>query len=84
MGRGQSGTSLALPAGIPAQVVQQIQQVAHAVFTQAFVDAMRPTMALAIVVILVAAVGALWARNNPPRARVGTVSRAHQERASVA
>jgi len=84
VGRGQSGTSLALPAGIPAQVVQQIQQVAHAVFTQAFVDAMRPTMALAIVVILVAAVGALWARNNPPRARADTASGAHHERASVA
>jgi len=84
VGRGQSGTSLALPAGIPAQVVQQIQQLAHAVFTQAFVDAMRPTMALAIVVILVAAVGALWARNNPPRAQVDTASAAHQEPASVA
>ena len=84
MGRGQSGTSLALPAGIPARVVQQIQQLAHAVFTQAFVDAMRPTMALAIVVILVAAVGALWARNNPPRAQVDTASAAHQEPASVA
>ncbi|HXN02169.1 MAG TPA: MFS transporter [Candidatus Dormibacteraeota bacterium] len=84
VGRGQSGTSLALPAGIPAQVAQQIQQIAHAVFTQAFVDAMRPTMALAIVVILAAAVGALWARNNPPRAQVDTASGAHQERASVA
>jgi EmrB/QacA subfamily drug resistance transporter len=82
VGRGQSGTTLALPAGIPAQVAQQIQQVAHAVFTQAFVDAMRPTMALAVVVILAAAVGALWARNNPPRAQ--SAAGAHQERASVA
>jgi len=82
VGRGQSGTSLSLPQGTPAQVVQQIQQVAHAVFTQAFVDAMRPTMALAVVVILVAAVGALWARNNPPRAHAS--ADAHQERASVA
>jgi EmrB/QacA subfamily drug resistance transporter len=82
VGRGQSGTSLSLPQGTPAQVVQQIQQVAHAVFTQAFVDAMRPTMALAVVVILVAAVGALWARNTPPRAHAA--ADAHQERASVA
>ena len=82
VGRGQSGTSLSVPQGTPAQVVQQIQQVAHAVFTQAFVDAMRPTMALAVVVILVAAVGALWARNNPPR--VQATADAHQERASVA
>jgi EmrB/QacA subfamily drug resistance transporter len=82
VGRGQSGASLSLPQGIPAPVAQQIQQVAHAVFTQAFVDAMRPTMALAIVVILAAAVGALWARNNPPRAQAE--AGAHQERASVA
>jgi MFS family permease len=82
VGRGQSGTSLSLPEGIPAPVAQQIQQVAHAVFTQAFVDAMRPTMALAIVVILAAAVGALWARNNPPRAEAE--AGAHQQRASVA
>jgi hypothetical protein len=45
---------------------------------------MRPTMALAIGVILVAAVGALWARNNPARTPVGTASAAHQEPASVA
>ena len=38
VGRGQTGTSLALPAGVPAQLVHQIQLVAHAVFTQAFVD----------------------------------------------
>ena len=64
VGRGQTGTSVALPAGIPAQIAQQIQHVAHLVFTQAFVDAMRPTMALAIAVILVAAVGSMAARNR--------------------
>jgi len=69
VGRGQSGTSLTLPGGIPAQVAQQIQHVAHAVFTQAFVDAMRPTMALAIALILLAAIGALWARNQPSGVR---------------
>src|ERR1700737_1309608 len=80
VGRGQTGTSLSLPAGVPAQIVHQIQLVAHAVFTQAFVDAMRPTMAFAVVIILVAAIGALWARNNPPHAQVDTASAAHQER----
>src|SRR5207253_669490 len=84
VGRGQSGTSLSLPQGIPAPVAQQIQQVAHAVFTQAFVDAMRPTMALAIVVILAAAVGALWARNNPPRPEAEAERDAQPEQASVA
>ena len=84
VGRGQSGTNLALPAGIPAQVAQQIQQVAHAVFTQAFVDAMRPTMALAIAVILLAAIGALWARNQPSKTRSRAERDAQPEQASVA
>jgi EmrB/QacA subfamily drug resistance transporter len=84
VGRGQTGTSLALPPGIPAQVAQQIQQVAHAVFTQAFVDAMRPTMALAIAIILLAAVGAVWARNRPSGAQVQLAPDAQPEQASVA
>src|SRR5207237_10608801 len=84
VGRGQSGTNLALPAGIPAQLAQHIQQVAHAVFTQAFVDAMRPTMALAIAVILLAAIGALWARNQPSRTRSRAERDAQPEQASVA
>ena len=84
VGRGQTGTSLSLPADVPAQVAHQIQQLAHAVFTQAFVDAMRPTMALAIVVVLVAAVGAVAARNGTAgdRARAGTET--YPEPASVA
>src|SRR6266581_1634285 len=84
VGRGQSGTSLALPAGIPAQLAQHIQQVAHAVFTQAFVDAMRPTMALAIAVILLAAIGALWTRNQPSRIQSRAERDAQAEQASVA
>jgi EmrB/QacA subfamily drug resistance transporter len=84
VGRGQTGTSLAIPATVPAQLAQHIQQVAHAVFTQAFVDAMRPTMALAIVVILVAAVGALGVRNRPAKAQVSAGTRAPEAPASVA
>lgn len=64
VGRGQTGTSVSLPPGVPTQIAQQIQHVAHLVFTQAFVDAMRPTMALAIAVILAAAVGSIAARNR--------------------
>jgi hypothetical protein len=55
--------------------------VAHQVFHQAFVDAMRPTMALAIAVILLAAIGALWARNQPSGAQRRN---AQPEEASVA
>ena len=83
VGRGQSGTSVTLPAGVPAQLAQQIQQVAHLVFTQAFVDAMRPTMALGIGVILLAALGAFAVRNRPARP-ASQRSVAAQEPASVA
>src|SRR5207245_6543694 len=59
VGRGQTGGSLQLPAGVPAQIVQQLERIAHAVFTQSFVDAMRPSMALAIAIVLIAAIGVL-------------------------
>ncbi len=84
VGRGQTGTSLSLPAGVPAQVAHQIQQLAHAVFTQAFVDAMRPTMALAIAVVLVAAVGAIAARNGTAGVPAHAAAESEQEPASVA
>ncbi|MGH7777281.1 MAG: DHA2 family efflux MFS transporter permease subunit [Candidatus Dormibacterales bacterium] len=54
VGRGQTGGAK-LPAGLPAQAVAQLQQLFHAVFTHAFVSAMRPTLAVAIVVLLVGA-----------------------------
>jgi EmrB/QacA subfamily drug resistance transporter len=84
VGRGQSGTSVPLPSGVPEPLVQQIQHVAHLVFTQAFVDAMRPTLALAIGVILVAAIGAFAVRNRPAYALPAYVSPAADEPASVA
>jgi MFS family permease len=84
VGRGQTGSSLQLPAGIPAQVAQQLERLAHAVFTQSFVDAMRPSMALAIVVVLVAAVGVLGVRSRAGRAERATGSAAYQEAAPVA
>jgi EmrB/QacA subfamily drug resistance transporter len=62
VGRGQTGSSLQLPSGIPAQIVQQLDGLARAVFTQSFVDAMRPSMALGIAVVLVAAIGVLGVR----------------------
>jgi EmrB/QacA subfamily drug resistance transporter len=84
VGRGQTGTSVSLPAGIPTQLAQQIQHVAHLVFTQAFVDAMRPTMALAIAVILVAAVGSFAARNRGRGEHARGVAESAQAPVSVA
>ena len=50
VGRGQSGVPL--PAGMPAAEAGQIQQLAHEVFAQAFINAMRPSLAVAIAVLL--------------------------------
>ena len=62
VGAGQSGTALALPAGVPADLAAQIGQIAHAVFTHAFVDAMRPSMAIALAVVFLGALVTLRAR----------------------
>jgi EmrB/QacA subfamily drug resistance transporter len=83
VGRGQTGSSLQLPSGIPAQIVQQLDRLAHAVFTQSFVDAMRPSMALGIAVVLVAAVGVFGVRSRAARAEA-TASSAAEQPASVA
>ncbi|MBO0890678.1 MAG: DHA2 family efflux MFS transporter permease subunit, partial [Acidothermales bacterium] len=39
VGSGQSGTKLSLPKGVPQSVIEQLQRVAHEVFTHGFVDA---------------------------------------------
>jgi EmrB/QacA subfamily drug resistance transporter len=62
VGAGQSGTALQLPPGVPADLAAQIGQIAHAVFTHAFVDAMRPAMAIALVVVFIGALVTLRAR----------------------
>jgi len=62
VGAGQSGTALQLPPGTPADLAAQIGQIAHAVFTHAFVDAMRPAMAVALALVFVGALVTLRAR----------------------
>ena len=77
VGAGQSGAALQLPPGIPQQVADQLAQLGHAVFTHAFVDAMRPSMALPIGIVIVAALVSLAARaprrvTSEPRQQVAT------------
>jgi EmrB/QacA subfamily drug resistance transporter len=67
VGRGQTGGSLDLPAGLPGSTVQTIQQLAHDVFANAFVTAMRPSMAVPIAIITLAAVACLAMRSRPLR-----------------
>jgi hypothetical protein len=55
VGAGQSGSSVQTSHGLPQQVMFLIERVAHEVFTNAFVTAMRVTIVLPIAVICVAA-----------------------------
>ncbi|RJL33469.1 DHA2 family efflux MFS transporter permease subunit [Bailinhaonella thermotolerans] len=50
VGAGQTGVHP--PGGLPAEAARRVAELAHEVFTQAFVTAMRPTLAVAVVVIL--------------------------------
>jgi MFS family permease len=80
VGAGQSGASLQLPPGVPAQVVQMLQDAAHYVFTHAFVDAMKPTLILPIVIIVIAAAGTFFVRADKPSAAAEPA----EEKAAVA
>jgi EmrB/QacA subfamily drug resistance transporter len=55
VGAGQTGAAQHLPQSLPKEVADQITKVAGAVFHHGFVTAMKPTMALPIVVVLAAA-----------------------------
>jgi EmrB/QacA subfamily drug resistance transporter len=65
VGAGQTGGSLHLPPGVPSQVVVQLQHIAHDVFANAFVAAMRPTLVLPIAVVVAAALSCFAVRNRP-------------------
>ena len=63
VGASQNGAAaLPLPPGLPQAIVDQLAQLGHAVFTHAFVDAMRPSMALPIAIVIMAAILSLAAR----------------------
>jgi EmrB/QacA subfamily drug resistance transporter len=64
VGRGQTGGSMHAPAGLPADLVAQLQHLAAVVFTHGYVDAMRPTLIVPIVLMLVAAAATLGVRRQ--------------------
>jgi EmrB/QacA subfamily drug resistance transporter len=64
VGAGQA-SGMTLPDGIPASLADQIHAAAQHVFAAGFTDAMRPTMVVPIVVILLAAVAVLFVRSKP-------------------
>jgi len=63
VGRGQTG--VALPSNLPPQAKNQILQLGHDVFAQAYLNAMRPALAVAIIVILFGAVLTLGIERRP-------------------
>jgi hypothetical protein len=71
VGAGQAGASLSLPP--------QVAAVAHAVFTNAFVDAMHPTLVLPIVALVLAAVAAMFIRTR----RVAIVTKEREEQGAA-
>jgi EmrB/QacA subfamily drug resistance transporter len=79
VGAGQTGAGLQL-SGVPANVVQMLQDAAHFVFTHAFVDAMRPTLVLPMVIIAIAAAGTFFVRADKPAAEAQRA----EEKAAVA
>jgi len=60
-----SRPSSALPSGLPADVLQHLQQLAAAVFQHGYVRAMHPTLALPVVAMLVASACCLAAQRHP-------------------
>ncbi len=62
VGRGQTGA--ALPANVPASLVGTIQDLVHHVFVNGYVIAMRPTVAVAVVVLAMASVSCVLVLNR--------------------
>jgi hypothetical protein len=77
VGAGQA-SGMTLPDGVPAPVAEQIHAAAQHAFAAAFTDAMRPTMVLPIVVILLAAGAVLFVRSKPRQGAVNSTDRAEQ------
>jgi len=67
VGRGQSGGAQ-LPAGLPAQVAQALNQLSHDVFVNAFLIAYKPTVYGAVAVLLVASLSCLLVAGRKPPA----------------
>jgi hypothetical protein len=56
---------MSLPDNVPAGLAEQIHAAAQHTFAAAFTDAMRPTMVVPIVVIVLAACAVLFVRSKP-------------------
>jgi MFS family permease len=67
IGTGESGAQL--PAGIPPAVAHQLATLAHDVFTAAFIDAMKPTLAVPIAFLFFTALTTVFIKQQRPSAQ---------------
>jgi EmrB/QacA subfamily drug resistance transporter len=65
VGVGQTGGGMQLPAQIPAFVASRIEALARAVFDHAYVNAVRPTLLVSILVLGIGALSCLMIRRTP-------------------
>ncbi|MEU5880376.1 MFS transporter [Spirillospora sp. NPDC047279] len=63
VGAGQHGAPGQLPPGTPPGLAQQLQELGEAVFKHGFVDAMKPTMLLPVVLVLLGAAACFGVRS---------------------
>jgi EmrB/QacA subfamily drug resistance transporter len=63
VGRGQAVA--ALPRGVPAPLVPRLEHLAHQVFVQSYLQAMRPTLAISVALLVAGAVSCLLLRRHP-------------------
>jgi hypothetical protein len=66
VGRGQSAASP--PRGTPPQLIPELRQLIHDVFTPGYPAAIRPTLAISVAVLLAGAAGCLLLRRHPAAA----------------
>ena len=64
VGAGQNGSGIKLPAGLPARLMAELLRIGHDVFTFGYVNAMRSTMLLPIILLAVGAVSCLMLKED--------------------
>jgi nitrate/nitrite transporter NarK len=82
VGRTQQG-GMHVPSGVPAPIVHQVQQFFHDVFVQGYLDAMRPTLAVPVIMLLVGALSCLAIQRGRQDAEPGRGYRAVPARADM-
>jgi len=70
VGAGQNG-GIARQSGLPASLAAEVARIGHEVFTFAYVEAMRSTMILPVVLLAVGALSCLALRERKPPATAG-------------